>query len=400
VDFDLWADLLTVAAAAAVAAGLAWLSAALVARIGRKRDSSVLTIDSLCRTPWILTLTALAVQLTTLRLHSVAGGWRRLALIAVIAATCWLARRLLLVGEHILFRRLRMDVANNRRVRRARTQISLMRRAVVATVMLIGVAGGLMTFPDLRTFGGSLMASAGIAGIIAALAAQTMLGNVFAGLQLAFTDAVRIDDVVVVEEEWGWIEEITLTYVVVRIWDERRLVLPTSYFTTTPFQNWTRDQARLLGSVTLHLDYTTPLGPLREFTRAYLGQHPLWDRKDWVLQVVDTTESTMLVRVLASSGDSQSSWDLRCDVREAMLTFLRESHPYSLPVRRVMVPPSSAGTATLSLTSTPAPVNEESRARAGAPRHAIPAQRVVLPDATPEADLGQPPPRRSAHVAR
>jgi small-conductance mechanosensitive channel len=182
-----------------------------------------------------------------------------------------------------------------------------------------------------------LLASAGLAGIIAGLAAQTTLGNVFAGLQLAFTDAVRIDDVVVVEGEWGWIEEITLTYVVLHIWDERRMVLPTSYFTATPFQNWTRTQSRVLGSVVLHLDYETPLEPLREQARKVIEASPLWDQKDWVLQVIDTTETAMVVRVLASAHDGPTSWDLQCDVREALVTWLRENHPESLPRHRLAV---------------------------------------------------------------
>jgi hypothetical protein len=193
-----------------------------------------------------------------------------------------------------------------------------------------------MTFPELRTFGASLLASAGLAGIVAGLAAQTTLANIIAGLQLAFTDAVRIDDVVVVEEEWGWIEELTLTYVVVHIWDERRLVLPTSYFTTTPFQNWTRTQARLLGAVILHLDYATPLAPLREFAHQVISASPLWDGKDWVLQVTDTTDTTMVVRVLASAADAPSAWDLRCNIREALIVYLQQNHPQSLPVTRIM----------------------------------------------------------------
>nr|WP_269328548.1 mechanosensitive ion channel domain-containing protein [Kineosporia babensis] len=236
-----------------------------------------------------------------------------------------------------------MDVADNRRIRRARTQITLVRRVLGVVVIVLGVAAVLMSFPQMRTFGASLLASAGVAGIIAGLAAQTTLGNMFAGLQLAFTDAVRIDDVVVVEGEWGWIEEITLTYVVVHLWDERRLVLPTSYFVTTPFQNWTRNQARILGSVMLYLDYATPLTELREYAQKVIDANPLWDRQAWVLQVVDTTETTMLVRVLASAHDGPSAWDLRCDIREALLTWLQTHHPQALPVQRNIGTPGELG---------------------------------------------------------
>jgi small-conductance mechanosensitive channel len=263
--------------------------------------------------------------------------WQRLASIVLIAAVTWLAVRAMRAGEQIIVARLRTDVADNRRVRRARTQVTLLRRIIDATFVLVGLSAILMSFPSLRTFGASLLASAGLAGIVAGLAAQTTLGNVFAGLQLAFTDAVRIDDVVVAEGEWGWIEEVTLTYVVLHVWDERRIVLPTSYFTTTPFQNWTRSQSRVLGAVTLYLDYATPLHELREHARTVVEASPLWDQKDWVLQVIDTTEKAIVVRVLASAHDAPTSWDLRCDIREALVGWLQENHPQALPVDRMQI---------------------------------------------------------------
>ncbi|MCE0534036.1 mechanosensitive ion channel family protein [Kineosporia rhizophila] len=343
-DLDLWTSLL-LAVAIAIAAGLvAWTIAGLAVRLANRADAgSVLTINRLCRRPVILTVAMIALQVAVQALPSVPGPFTRAAGIAVILSACWLIVRALLAGEEILFWRLRMDVADNRRVRRARTQITLVRRVLGVVVIVLGLAAVLMSFPQLRTFGASLLASAGVAGIIAGLAAQTTLGNMFAGLQLAFTDAVRIDDVVVVEGEWGWIEEITLTYVVVHLWDERRLVLPTSYFVTTPFQNWTRNQARILGSVMLYLDYATPLTELREHARQVIDANPLWDRQAWVLQVVDTTETTMLVRVLASANDGPSAWDLRCDIRESLLTWLQTHHPQSLPVQRNIGVPGELG---------------------------------------------------------
>lgn len=261
----------------------------------------------------------------------------RVLTILAIAASAWLGVRLLDLFEHFAFTKLRVDVANNRRVRRLRTQVTLLKRVVTAGLVLIAVAAVLMTFESLRSYGASLLASAGVAGVVAGLAAQTTLGNVFAGIQLAVTDAVRIDDVVVIEGEWGWVEELTLTYVVVHIWDERRLVLPTTYFTTTPFQNWTRREARVLGAVELHLDYATPLPALREHTRAILEANPRWDHRDWVLQVIDTTETTMVVRVLASADDAPTAWDLRCDIREQLLTWLQTEHPQALPRLRADV---------------------------------------------------------------
>jgi hypothetical protein len=328
---------LVIVASAGLGSGIvAWVAGRVTFRIGRRHDlPSMVALDGSCRQAWVSTAIAVAV-LVAANIRNLATGWRQAAIIAVIAVTCWLIVRLLVVGEQLLLSRLPIEVEDNRRVRRARTQVALLRRVLAAAVIVLGLGACLMTFPELRTFGASLLASAGLAGIVAGLAAQTTLANIFAGLQLAFTDAVRIDDVVVVEGEWGWIEELTLTYVVVHIWDERRLVLPTSYFTTTPFENWTRTQARLLGAVILHLDYATPLGPLREYAHEVISASPLWDGRDWVLQVVDTTDTTMVVRVLASAPDAPSAWDLRCNIREALIVFLQQNYPQALPVTRVL----------------------------------------------------------------
>jgi small-conductance mechanosensitive channel len=329
-------SLIAVVAAGAGAGIAAWVVGRVILRIGRRHDlPAMVALDRSCRQAWVATAMSLAVLIAA-NVRQVPAGWERTAVIVVIAVACWLIVRLLVVGEQVLLRRMPVDVADNRRVRRARTQVTLLRRVLAAVIIVLGIAACLMSFPELRTFGASLLASAGLAGIVAGLAAQTTLANIIAGLQLAFTDAVRIDDVVVVEEEWGWIEELTLTYVVVHIWDERRLVMPTSYFTTTPFQNWTRSQARLLGAVILHLDYATPLGPLREYAHSVIAASPLWDGKDWVLQVVDTTQTSMVVRVLASAADAPSAWDLRCDIREALLVFLQQNYPQALPVTRVV----------------------------------------------------------------
>jgi small-conductance mechanosensitive channel len=209
-----------------------------------------------------------------------------------------------------------------------------------------------MTFARLRTLGASLLASAGVAGIVGGLAAQSTLGNVFAGLQLAFTDALRFDDVVVVEGEWGRIEELTLTYVVVHLWDERRLVLPTSYFTTKPFQNWTRTGSRVLGTALLHLDYSAPVDALRAEAERILSASTHWDRRDWALQVVDTTETTMVVRVLASAVDADHAYELRCELREKLLAYVTEHHPSALPRTRVSAPAPSLADATIDLVPT------------------------------------------------
>lgn len=259
------------------------------------------------------------------------SGLQHLFTIAAIGAGAWLLTAVLFVAQDLAFAHARVDVRDNRRARRMRTQIAILRRLTAVGVTLIAIAAILMTFARFRTFGASLLASAGVIGIVAGVASQSALTNVFAGVQLAFTDALRIDDVVVVEEEWGRVEQLTLMTVTLHLWDERRLVLPTSYFTLNPFQNWTRTESRVLGSVLLHLDFSVPMDELRAQTYRIVSDSPLWDQRDWAAQVVDSTPSTMVVRVLASAADASSAWDLRCDVREGLLRWLHEEHPESLP---------------------------------------------------------------------
>lgn len=329
----------------AVAAGLAmlatWLSGVLVRRAARGRYERFLTtLHEACHRPWGAVL-LVAFQFAALPLSGVSSHSRRgfyhVLVLALICASAWLAVKVLFVAEDFVFRRLPVDVADNRRRRRARTQIGLLRRLTAAVITTVALAATLMTFHPLRAFGASLLASAGVAGVVAGLAAHSMLGHVFAGLQLAFTDHLRLDDVVVVENEWGRIEEMRLTYVVVRLWDERRLILPTTYFTATPFQNWTRNEARVLGEVILHLDYRADVERLRVEARRIVEESPLWDRRDWVLQVVESTPTDMVVRVLASAADGPSSWDLRCEVREGLINFVKVHEPQWLPRARAEV---------------------------------------------------------------
>lgn len=320
------------AAAGALAVG--WLSGCLTKRLGRSgRHPFWLRLHERCHRAWVVTL------LTVALLSALPGAGlgdpqeavlAHVLLVACIGAVSVLLTKLLFVAEDAALRQVRVDVRDNRRARKVRTQLATLRRLAAVVIGVVALAAILMTFSSLRAYGASVLASAGVAGVIAGLAAQTTLANVFAGLQLVFTDALRIDDVVVVEDEWGRVEELTLTYVVVHLWDERRLVLPATYFTTTPFQNWTRSESRVLGAVELHVDPATPVPALRERARQVIDAHPLWDRRDWVLQVTDMTEFTVVVRVLASAADAPSAWDLRCDVREALVAWLREEHPESL----------------------------------------------------------------------
>jgi small-conductance mechanosensitive channel len=211
------------------------------------------------------------------------------------------------------------------------TQLRIVKRIVTVIIIIIGFAAILMTFEKVRQLGTSLLASAGIAGIIIGFAAQRSLATLFAGLQIAFTQPIRIDDVVIVENEWGRIEKITLTYVVVRIWDLRRLVLPITYFTEKPFQNWTRIKSEILGTVFIYVDYTASAQKIREKYFEIVEQSKLWDGKVRNLQVTNTTERTMELRVLMSAKDASAAWDLRCEVREKLIDFIQQNYPDALP---------------------------------------------------------------------
>ncbi|MGW0811273.1 mechanosensitive ion channel family protein [Nonomuraea sp. NPDC002799] len=276
--------------------------------------------------------------------RGVAGAVERVLGLVTIGAVTWLiVEATYALTDVVLDRLVRVEGERNRRARRIMTQIGLVRRIAAAVIVVIAVGAMLFSFPGVRALGAGLLASAGIAGAVVGIAAQPTIGNVLAGLQLAFSDALRLDDVVVVEEEWGRIEELTLTYVVVRLWDERRLVLPVSYFTQTPFENWTRHGSRVLAVVYLRVDWSIPVHKLREALYAFLQGNALWDQKDWTLQVTDVLPNGLVeLRALMSAADSPSSWDLKCDVREFMVDFVRDNYPDALPRFRVETPESRA----------------------------------------------------------
>lgn len=256
-------------------------------------------------------------------------------LIALIVTVAWLIGALAFVVEDAAFLRFRIDIPDNRHARRVRTQIVVLRRLTVVVLMIGAVAAVLLTFPAARAFGTGLIASAGLLSIVAGLAAQSSLANVFAGLQLAFTDAIRVDDVVVVDAQWGRIEELTLTYVVVHVWDDRRLILPSTHFTTTPFENWTRRAADLLGTVELDVDWAVPVEAMRAELNRLLATSDLWDHRVGVLQVTDATGGRVRVRALASALDAPTLFDLRCYVREGLVAWVQRSAPEGLPRMRL-----------------------------------------------------------------
>ncbi|WP_175580810.1 mechanosensitive ion channel family protein [Chimaeribacter californicus] len=249
----------------------------------------------------------------------------------IILSLCSILIRLTNVAQDMLFIRYDITIANNLRARKIRTQIIYVKKVAIVLLVSLSVSLILLSFPGVRKFGTTILAGAGVAGIIIGFALQKSLVNLFAGIQIAFTQPIKIDDAVVVENEWGWIEEINLTYIVVRIWDLRRLVLPITYFTEKPFQNWTRNDAQILGSVFLYLDYSMPLDPLRKHFEKVLSETTLWDQQTQVLQVTDTNEKTMTIRLLMTAQNSPTAWDLRCHVREKMIEFIQQNYPQSLP---------------------------------------------------------------------
>jgi len=328
---------LTLVVAALGALILAVLLGALFRRLGR-RWPVVVEASRRGRLPFRLLLVLIAIR-QVIASTTLLGGWQdtlvTIVQLAILAVCGWLLAVLAFVLEDLTLARFPIDVANNRKARRVRTQVTLLRRLAVAAIIALVIASMLLTLPGAKEAGATILASAGVIGIVAGLAAQSSLSNLFAGLQLAFTDAIRVDDVVVVQSEWGRIEEITLTYVVVHIWDDRRLIMPSTYFTTTPFQNWTRKESAVLGAVELDVDWRVPLDDLRiELDRA-LQASEIWDERVGILQVTDAVGSVVRIRVLVSGVDGPTVFDLRCEVREALVGYLQRRHPDALPRIRV-----------------------------------------------------------------
>ncbi|QCB95215.1 mechanosensitive ion channel [Cellulomonas shaoxiangyii] len=387
--------LLAVAAGAVVGYLLATLVGLLVRRVA-PRSAIAAELSRRARRPLRVALLVVSVwvalRLSTDRSDAWRPGVEHALLIALIVALTWLIGSLAFVFEDVALQRYRVDVKDNRHARRVRTQVQVLRRLTVAILVVIGVAAVLLTFPGARTVGASLFASAGLISIVAGLAAQSSLANVFAGMQLAFTDAIRVDDVVVVADEWGRIEEITLTYVVVHVWDDRRLILPSTYFTTTPFENWTRRAAELLGTVELDVDWAVPVEAMRAELTRLLSVTDLWDGRVGILQVTDAVGGVVRLRALASAVDAPTLFDLRCYVREGLVAWLQREAPQGLPRTRwedgagapvrPAVPQGTAGT------DAPAPAGRGSAGGPGAPS---------APSVRPPAEDRGGTPSRPAH---
>ena len=253
----------------------------------------------------------------------------------LIISISWLLIKMVYVLEDYITDSYIVDAKDNLKARKIHTQFRVLKRLVIIVISIIGLALILMTFPRIRQIGTTILASAGIIGIVIGFAAQKTIGTFIAGLQIAFTQPIRVDDVVIVENEWGRIEEITLTYVVVKIWDLRRLIVPITYFIEKPFQNWTRVTADILGTVFIYVDHTVPTEAIREELNRILQESDLWDKKVCVLQVTNTSERTIELRALMSAADASAAWSLRCEVREKLIEFVQKQYPQALPKLRI-----------------------------------------------------------------
>lgn len=338
-----------------LAVTLAWAAGAMTAayllgvvltwvlgRIGR-RSAMLCDVAQLTRMPVRATLMVLAATITVQRTSSPADSWRDLVdhslVILLILGLTWLLISLVRVAERRMIARFGgggEEISDaDRRWRRVRTQVTVLRRLAIAVVVVFGGAAILMTFPAFSDIGTTVFASAGVLSVVAGLAAQTSLGAVFAGMQIAFSGAIRVGDVVQLEngQWWGRVEEITLSYVVVRLWDERRLVLPSTYFTTEPFENWTRSDTEIMGSVEFDVDFSVPFSEMRSELDHLLSQSELWDGRRGVLQVTDAVGGVVRVRIVVSAPNAGALFDLRCAVREGMVDWVNRRRV--LPIQRL-----------------------------------------------------------------
>ena len=258
--------------------------------------------------------------------------------ITIIFLISWFIIRLLHLIRLYLDDTHKIDASNNLRARKIHTQYRILERVIKVLIIFIAVAAALMTFDSIRQVGISLFASAGVASIIIGFSAQKIIASIIAGIQLAIAQPIRVQDVVIVNGEWGWIEEINLTYVVVKVWDRRRLVVPTTYFIDNIFQNWTRKSSFILGTVFLYTDYTISVDAVRKELDRLLEDNQLWDGKVKVVQVTDASEKSMELRILVSADDSPTAWELRVFLREKLIKFIQENYPESLPRTRVEFP--------------------------------------------------------------
>jgi small-conductance mechanosensitive channel len=320
---------------------------ALARRMIGERQTFLRTVLGATKGPTRLALVLIALAIT-LPLAPLAGNTAstlaRLLGLTTICLLGWTALTALHIGADLYLRRFRLDVDDNLLARKHITQVRVLERVMDVVIVIVTIGFALMTFDAVRQYGVTLFASAGVAGIVAGLAARPVLSNFLAGVQLAVAQPIRIDDAIIVENESGKVEEITFSYVVVRLWDLRRMVVPLSYFIEKPFQNWTRTGGELIGSVFLYVDHTAPIDAIRKKLIEIVTQSGLWNGKVVSLQVSDCKETTIELRALVSANNASAAWDLRCDVREKLIDFLQREYPSALPRRRNEVVETAAAT--------------------------------------------------------
>jgi len=340
-DLPVWVwDLGIALLAAAIGIGIALLvhriAFGLLTRIARNSESKADDfIVAQLRRPTRWAMIALGLVLAARETPALDEIWQRVAGFLVPALIGWIVLAILRALVHSMELKADITVADNLQARRRRTRLAIFSRIATFIIIFITIGLMLLSIPGVRDVGVTLMASAGLAGLAVGAAAQPALKSLIAGLQMALTEPIRIDDVVIIGGEWGRIEDIRTTYVVVRIWDERRLVVPTTKFLEETFENWTRDGAQLLGTVFLHLDPLTDIGPLRAEFERQIKANPLWDGRAQVVQVTETTADSIEVRLLMSAKDAGTAFDLRCAIREGMLAWIRENRPEAIVRRRI-----------------------------------------------------------------
>ncbi|GAC1403687.1 MAG: hypothetical protein NVSMB64_05750 [Candidatus Velthaea sp.] len=313
----------------------------LLTRLSKKKDRVWGAVVRRTRLPasYIMPLTALLVTSAALDdsyiPHKYNKPFEHLFGLATIAAVAWALIALVRLATDLAKSRYSIEAEDNLMARRVETRVDILSRATVSIVTIVAVAAALMTFPPIRALGTTLLASAGVAGLAIGIAARPVFENLIAGIQIALTQPIRIDDVVIVEKQYGRIETITSTYVVVRLWDQRRMVLPLTYFINTPFENWTVQSADLIGEVLIFTDYAFPVEALRAELPNILSATPLWNGKVQNVQVVEATERSIQIRALVSARNSSELWDLRAYAREKIIAFVRDRFPETLPRLRV-----------------------------------------------------------------
>lgn len=309
-------------------------------RVG-KDPRNILPVDfaQKIRIPLLIFLASLIAKVAVIsnifRFNTTKEIVGHISTITIIFSIAWILILFFKVFKKRMLRKYDVTSTDNLKARKVYTQYTILENIVIFIIVILSLGIALMSFDNIRSIGVSVLTSAGIAGIIIGLAAQKAIGTLLAGIQIALTQPIRLDDVVIVEGEWGWIEEINLTYVVVRIWDKRRLVVPTTYFIEKTFQNWTRTSADILGTVFIYADYGLPFDAIRKEQTRLLKTTELWDGKVDVLQVTNATEKSVELRVLVSAKDSPTAWDLRVYLREKLLEFIRNNYPEHLPKTRV-----------------------------------------------------------------